>query len=280
MVKIIVKEKNFEINRIISVGCSYTAGSEILEHLLSPYFVELKKKLNAFEWFEYIKKDQEQYNLLMELRKQEPNYAWPAKIASMLDIEFLNLSKPGNSNESAYWLLEKLFFEGKISNNDLVLVGLTSVFRSMFFSKSSDCPIPFLFSNVKSYKDQIGSKILNWFTDERIAWDHYKDLKGFESIKDQLGGRLFLVPMEKPLNEICSWPYNNRYGTLNIKTKENAYFLNNKICQLYNSDLFLTNQLFLYQFSTQETRLDHGHLNEKAHVNFAQLLVNQCIKTI
>ena len=42
MVKLTIKETTFNVNRIIAFGCSFTAGTEILDHQLNPYFVDLK----------------------------------------------------------------------------------------------------------------------------------------------------------------------------------------------------------------------------------------------
>jgi hypothetical protein len=272
MVKIVIKETTFNINRIVAFGCSFTAGTEILDHLLNSHFVDLKKKLSAVEWWEQLKTDSDQMALQLELRKKESNHAWPAHLASYLGVDFVNYAQVGNSNENIYWQIQQQIEAGLITEHDLILIGITGAQRSMFFSKNNTDPIPFLLSNIDSYADVLTENILKWFSDDRIVWNYYRDLKSFESVKNQLNGRAFIVPTEQIVKNICPWPYSNGYGVYCASSEKNALFFNKIINQLYDSDLFTSIKHSLYSFATNSTKLPHGHLNEDAHKSFAELL--------
>ena len=277
MVKLTIKENTFNIKRIVAFGCSFTAGTEILDDRLNPYFVDLKNKLDAYQWWEKLKKDPEQMKLQLELRKQEPNYAWPAHLASYLGIDFVNYAQPGNSNELMCWQIEKRFESGEITEDDLVLIGTTGTQRSMFFSSTHPEPVPFLLSNVESYRDTLSDHITKYFTDDRLLWNYYRDLKSFESIKQKINGRLFAILMENIPKELCLWPSKYDHGTYCVVSLENALFFNKIINQLHNSQLFITADCCLYDFSTKETILPHGHLNEDAHRSFAEQIYKEHI---
>ena len=270
MVKLTIKENTFNIKRILAFGCSFTAGTEILDYQLNPYFVDLKNKLDAYQWWEKLKTDSEQMTLHLELRKQESNHAWPAHLASYLGIDFVNYARPGNSNEFVCWQIEKKLESGEITEHDLILIGTTGTQRSMFFSSTHPEPVPFLLSNVESYRDTLSDHITKYFTDDRLLWNYYRDLKSFESIKQKINGRLFAIPMENIPKELCFWPSKYDYGTYCVVSLENALFFNKIINQLHNSQLFITADCCLYDFSTKETILPHGHLNEDAHRSFAE----------
>ena len=277
MVKLTIKENTFNIKRIVAFGCSFTAGTEILDDRLNPYFVDLKNKLDAYQWWEKLKKDPEQMKLQLELRKQEPNYAWPAHLASYLGIDFVNYAQPGNSNELMCWQILQKLESGEITEDDLVLIGTTGTQRSMFFSNTYPEPVPFLLSNIESYRVELSDQITKYFTDDRLLWNYYRDLTVFESIKQKINGRLFVVPMEHVRRELCLWPSTDNYGTYRVVSLENALFFNKIISQLYNSQLFATTDCCLYDFSTKETILPHGHLNEDAHRSFAEQIYKEHI---
>lgn len=277
MVKLTIKENTFNVNRIVAFGCSFTAGTEILDDRLNSYFVDLKNKLDVYQWWEKLKKDPEQMKLQLELRKQEPNYAWPAHLASYLGIDFVNYAQPGNSNELMCWQILQKLESGEITEDDLVLIGLTGTQRSMFFSNTSPEPVPFLLSNIESYRVELSDQITKYFTDDRLLWNYYRDLKSFESMKQKINGRLFVIPMEHIRKELCLWPSTNNFGTYRVASLENALFFNKIINQLYNSKLFIDADCCLYDFYSKETVLPHGHLNEDAHRSFAEQIYKKHI---
>ena len=275
MVKLTIKENTFNIKRIVAFGCSWSAGTEILDHQLNSYFVDLKNKLDYARWWEKLQADPDQSKLHQELRKQEPNYAWPAHLASYLGVDIVNYAKPGNSNELMCWQILQKLDSGEVTNDDLILVGTTGIQRSMFFSNTSPEPVPFLLSTIESYRPHLSEHITKYFTDDRLLWNYYRDLKVFESIKQKINGRLFIVPLEKIREELCLWPSTDNYGTYRVVSLENALFFNKIISQLYNSQLFVTTDCCLYDFHSKKTILPHGHLNEDAHRSFAEQLYKE-----
>lgn len=280
MVTIAVKDKTFNIKRIVAFGCSFTAGTEILDDQLNSYFVNLKRKLDAYRWWEQLKKDPEQMALLLEFRKQELNHAWPAHLASYLGVDFVSYAQPGNSNENMYWQIEQKLAAEEITDDDLVLVGLSEPERSLFFNADYADPVPFLLSNTRSYAHLLSENIIKWFTDDRIVWNYYRDIKSFESVKQRLNGRLFVVPMAVINREICPWPSTGQYGTYSVGSEQNALFFNKILNQLFDSELFLSFEDCLYSFNNVQTKLPHGHLSEAAHISLAKLLYSKYMTTV
>lgn len=258
------------IKRIVAFGCSFTGGCELLDHTLAEPYVSLKERLSPYEWYNAISKDSKAFDTLTSNRQKEKYLAWPAKLANNLQLDFLSLAINGNSNEKAIWQIEKAIYDKTINNTDLVIVGLTSAHRSMFFSNDHSEPVPFLLSNQDVFQSRYKGALYDWFDDSRILWNYLRDLDQFYLLKKKLGGRLAVVHTESPfkMQEAHYW------GLENLGHQKD--FFKHKLDSILASGLFLDTQLHLYQFA--EVKLSHGHPNEDAHQKFADSLVKCFVK--
>jgi hypothetical protein len=285
MVKIKIKDQVFEIDRIVSFGCSFTAGTELLDHTLGPYaaqkeeFKSLKKRLRS--WFQEINKDGKySYEMQQNRTYHEPGLAWPSKLAENLKVPCRNFAYPGNSNDRMLYQLQQELIYDKIRSTDLVLIGITSMNRGLFFDTTlpNNTPEAFLLTEVDSFDKWVDPRFfLDWMTDERMVWNHILHLGFLESIKQQLDGRLFCVNM-LPLNiegfgnKIYNPDINIRLSKLNYTIADQYYlFMKKTLDGFLKSDLFLAENCF-YDMVPQGEQLPFMHPTEKAHKNYADWL--------
>ena len=121
------------IDRIIAYGCSFTAGDEIVDHLLlNLSFKEVNKlKKNYSNQVEFYKKfDIEFPNDLMR------QSSWAGQLAKLLNKPFISKAYPGFSISQSYFQIYNDWKNNLITNKDLVLVGLTGPSRLVWFNKN------------------------------------------------------------------------------------------------------------------------------------------------
>lgn len=256
-----------DIDRIVAFGCSFTAGTELLDYTLDERYYKLKKTLSAFDWYNVIYKDSRAHQTLKDNREKEKYITWPAKLAENLSLDFLSFAQPGNSNEKILWQIERSIFDGTITDRDLILVGQTGPHRNMYFTNKHKEPTSFLLSNEGSIKPIFQDSLYKWFNDSRIFWDHIRFLDQLRFIKSRLNGRLLAVHMELPFNL-----HENHYWGLDDLGYQTDFF-KFKLEESIHSDLFIDKSLYMYQFVNDENILEHGHPNETVHQNFADALI-------
>lgn len=136
------KKKNLSlitnINRIVSYGCSYTAGDEFLDEEMHPGAEEIKRK-SMDKWFD-VKSTISQATLNLYYQRQK-NMAWPAILAKKLNAEILNKAIGGNSLSNMLCQLEYDFANNEIKDTDLVVIGLTGFERSVYFDLEESRPV-------------------------------------------------------------------------------------------------------------------------------------------
>ena len=262
MVKVNLKS----IKRLVIFGCSYTAGCELLDHTLEEGFGDLKKSIDIWSWFLEIHKNERIFQQLLNNREKEKYLAWPGKLSNNLNLEILSYAFCGNSNERMLWEIEDKIYRNIISDTDLILVGITSPFRSMNFDNSSEEPIPFLLTDQDYIKKNFSEHIHNYFNDSRIVWNYIRDLEHFLHLKKRLNNRLFLVFMERP-----GFLDQNLYWNLDDLGKQYDFF-KFKVKQLTESDLFLSSKEFLLNDCGEMDVLPHRHPKEEIHQQFANTL--------
>lgn len=266
-----VKTDLESIKRIVAFGCSFTAGTELLDHTIGEKYRDLKTKSDPYTWYAAIKEDPIAIAKLVENREKEKGLSWAAKLATNLNLDFESHAIPGNANEKVIWQIEKLIFENKILPNDLVIIGLSSPHRFIHFDPKSYEPIPFVLSNESDITNRYGKKIYNFFNDGNLVWNYIRTLETMEYLRNKLNGRLKIILMEEPFR-INGYHY---YDLHDLGHQED--FFRFKIDSLINSELILTTEVCLYDFCQGET-LEHKHPTEKAHQQFADALVPYFIK--
>jgi len=177
-------------NKIFVFGCSYATGEELLMHHLGELdSYRIQTAHNPRLFFKKLKQQQNLKNLYEKIKDDQKNIAWPNLLARKLGYECVNLAESGNSLDK---ILYQLFEEQeKIGKNDITIISLTKPTRNAVFDKTvNSFQLPSLHWPVKSLlgvKDngdvepvinpKTDKALLDWFTNDRIAWDFIKNLK-------------------------------------------------------------------------------------------------------
>jgi len=134
------------IKRIHTFGCSFTAGDELIDHIIFSSLGTMQE-VDEFKYM-YGSKFEEQfkYNILPEWKneygaidyprkcQEQKKFAWPAILGKLLNTPMINHAEPGSSNELIFLTLEKELAAGNIRADDLVIIGLTSPNRLSYFN--------------------------------------------------------------------------------------------------------------------------------------------------
>jgi len=135
-----------KINRIHVFGCSFTAGAELIDHIVFSSLGNMdeidRKKFSAGSKFEavyksHISPEWRNESGFIDYKKvsvEQKKFAWPAILERLSGISIINHAIPGTSNDLMFYELDKLFAEGKILPTDLVIIGLTSPNRVSYFN--------------------------------------------------------------------------------------------------------------------------------------------------
>lgn len=187
---------NNEFDRIISYGCSYTSGQELLDHKILNMTLDecnkLKQTLGNNNFYDI-------YKFLIR-HEENINATWSAELAKLLSKKYETKSIPGSSIEHAYFLIYHDMINGHITDRDLVLVGLTAPSRVF----NLDCSA----NNLSAYSFVIGQlptrfedqdkefhkMLLSFFNKDLLWYNYYKTIKILGDLRHRIN--IKLQPME------------------------------------------------------------------------------------
>lgn len=245
-------------SKIFTFGCSYATGEELLIHELADLNeYRLSTADDPRKFFKQLE-DKQLNNQYTEIKEKQKLIAWPQLLADKLGYTSVNLAESGNSLDKMLFQLYEQIENNAITKDDIILISLTKSSRNAFFNETvKSFQLPSLYwpvntlmtvDDVSDMKPVINKKtdqaLLEWFTDDRIAWDFIKNIQAFENLKTSFN--LYILPVMNT----------NISTTLPVLTK------------MYNTSMskFLTDK-GLDDFSFK--RLPWGHPEEDAHVKYA-----------
>lgn len=135
-----------KINRIHVFGCSFTAGDELIDHIIFSSLGNMEKidriKFSVGSKFEnsyksHISPEWRNEDGFIDYKRvtiEQKKFAWPAILERLSGISVINYAIPGTSNDLMFSQLDKLLSEGNILDTDLVIIGLTSPNRVSYFN--------------------------------------------------------------------------------------------------------------------------------------------------
>jgi hypothetical protein len=112
------------MNRIVAYGCSYTAGSELADHLVDVNHDQIKINLGWSGWIDHCER-QGHHMSSSEWLGRSMRLAWPAKLGKLKGWSVLNRAFPGSSLAWSVYQLELDLLKGLVSHADCVIVGVT-----------------------------------------------------------------------------------------------------------------------------------------------------------
>jgi hypothetical protein len=183
------------INRIVAYGCSYTAGDEIMDHVIIGVTLEECNRLKK----EYLAKgtassaNASKFKNDFNIQWNEPLHrasSWAAQVAKLVNLPFENRAMNGSGLDEHYIKIYSDYEKGLILDSDLVLVGLTSMNRMIDF-RSKERIATLISRNIP---DDVGSRLLlEIYNDDYIVYQYFKTLSLLNSLSSKM--KLLMQPM-------------------------------------------------------------------------------------
>jgi hypothetical protein len=186
-----------DIKRILAYGCSYTAGDEIMDHVIMGLsFDECNQTKQDYlnnRQSSIVPAHTARFKEDFNIRWDEPLHrsnSWAAHLAKKLGVSFENRAMNGSGLDEQYLGICTDYSRGLILNNDLVLVGLTSLNRTIDFRSKEK--ITTLIS--KNIPEDLGSKLfLDIYNDDFLVFQYFKTLNLLSGLSSDIN--LLMQPM-------------------------------------------------------------------------------------
>jgi len=248
-------------NRIVSFGCSWTAGDEIKDHeILGISYQKCKKmkiKYGSDKFYQLKDKNQKLYgNLIEENFSINSNSTWAALLSKKLHLDFENRAIGGSSLDQILFTILQDLKNNNIKNSDLILVGLTTPFRTLLWPNKFQP-----YSVIPGVMDCTPNNVKKWclqklWTDNNFSLNWIKTIQSISNLSDNI---FFIFPRPE-----CS-PIYYQY---NISSEIKFYyeFIMDKL-----SDRFLSSHDLFLELETYE-HCGFGHPPYESHEKLADKL--------
>jgi hypothetical protein len=176
------KIKKDSFDRILIYGCSWSMGQEIVDHeVFRMTFDECNKWKKNFKtlplWLESkISKDKSVKNVIDENIILYHRASWGGQLASKLNKNFENRGKGGTGIDEHLFRITKDYYNGDITNTDLVILGLTKPDRTFIFDKHGDMKTRLFLDWHWPNKEIRNWCVENIFNDSYMIWNYNKTL--------------------------------------------------------------------------------------------------------
>jgi hypothetical protein len=253
------------IDRVLAYGCSYTAGTELMDHIhIGMSFDEcnkIKKNFIATGWtLENMQKFIERYNIndssLVEFNRRS---SWAGQLANLLDKPFENRAEGGSSLDQIYFSLHKDYIDGKILSTDLVLVGITTVNRTVKFKHNRVSSLQ-LGQWIK--KDQ---SLAELFDDDYLIFSYFKTLALINGMKSLINIRI--QPIVNDIN-----PYKESFKFSLRHTRDYATYIWDSL-----KDIIMLPEEYLQPHIVDGNLVKCGFMHEtvESHIELADKIFKQ-----
>lgn len=250
-----------QYNRIVAFGCSWTAGDELQDHkILNIKFKESQrlKIKHGFNNFHNLRTKQDiRFGQLIEEKEMlNRKSSWAAKLAKNLNLDFVNLAKGGSSLDEIYLQICK-HKSTKMKNGDIIVVGLTSIYRMLQWQEGKPYRSSIITNLVTG--SSIPKDVKRWNTDflwtnNNLALNYYKTIHSLLSLDDNIYLQ-FMRPECNPMH----------YADNNLSPE--IHFLHRQILQKYKHR-FLVMDSFL-RMDEKDSHCGFGHPPESSHTDLA-----------
>lgn len=262
----------FPYNRIISYGCSFTAGSELTDHEVMGITEE--ELIVCARQNNYVSVSQiyDHFSVTPEIRdkiaKSNREKSWPNFIAQKYNIPLLNRAINGSSLSHASYRILQDMHNNIIHPTDLILVGITSPNRWFQFNENNK-PFNIGFAAgwdklnhslaQRQYKQELEK---NWLTSHNVIYTHSKEILFLSNLSDLMNGQIKLC---YALRSTRNW---SRADSDFFSFCDNLIPSNNFLCtEIGMSDLAYKNE-----YTTHHA---FGHPRVEIHKKFADILIEK-----
>lgn len=181
-----------QINRIIAYGCSWTAGTELMDHVhLNITFDQCNTIKRKYVGTNFSLEKMSNFNNDFQISKADSlnrENSWAAHLAKKLGKQFENRAEGGSGLDQQYLKIYSDYKAGLISKNDLVLIGLTDITRLVTF-EHHDVSSLLLGHNLK-INTASNMALLHITSNDWLVYNYYKTLKLILALSKEINIRL------------------------------------------------------------------------------------------
>lgn len=191
----------FNFDRVVAYGCSFTAGQELADSIV---LGRSEDEIDAFKRKEGIHCHKELYGteeIREKCNEMSSKISWPNYVAEKMGIPCINRAKPGTGINEFIFNIERDLATGKITDTDLILVGLTSVSRFSWIRGNGEMQTKFIGDpRWNEYKNLNDALLYTWATENNLMWEYIKCIRHLDLLSNKLGGRLKMLMCVFSLN--------------------------------------------------------------------------------
>lgn len=171
----------------LGFGCSFTAGTELLDHLIHAKADQIKRRQG---WQHFDKHHARLHPRRHMFIERQRHMTWAAKVAEGLAMSYQCQAQAGQSLAETLFLVEQQIHDRV---PDLMLIGATTPNRSIDFQKpgvrSWLLNLPHTWPNQSWHRPTV----MDLFSDEHNLWLHLGYLLRLTSLADRIGHHRMII---------------------------------------------------------------------------------------
>lgn len=248
--------------RIISYGCSFTAGQELADALVlgipEDELDEMKKTIPGNRADELLYKGKR-----VECDKLGHSMAWPNHVGKRFNLPVLNQARYGTSLLWSIFSIERDYLSGLIQESDLVLLGVTSPGRVSWIA-GNGIFINQIFGYKETWFDHElhDALVKHWATDENIIWDYFHKMRYADLLSKSRNNQ---IVMTMP---VC--PISHTIGQFPHYKKTHPWLDNMQFDNLVLPEYSVPN--------SEDNRHGWRHPKLDSHIKYAEVLSEELIR--
>lgn len=206
-----------QFNRVVAYGCSFTAGSELLDYMLAPHLSEseIDKIKRDKSWTSFYEQHSNP-ELWNYIRTEQGNHSWAKWFANHFPgAGYINRAVMGSSAQGMVASIEIDLANGNLNDTDLIIVGLTSPDRWLYFDKTGKTETPiFGWSNLWPSEKAQSEFVKHYVNDHFKLYHYYQSMRHLDLLSNKLNGRLLQQYVHHTLADyisFCNEPINPNF---------------------------------------------------------------------
>ena len=254
---------NGKYKRLVVYGCSFTAGDELADSIvlgMTEDEVDLLKRSG-------MPREELYGKLHHECIRVGKTLTWARWVADHYNVPYSNRAQGGGSLQQMVYRMERDYYNGVTHEDDLVIVGLTSMFRWFQFSNKGQ-EMSWVFSSEMCGMPQLNESLVEYYvTPQNIIWNYHLYLNYMQMLADKRKN-IFAVNAIAPFSSEIAFTSSlqdaklSKDFTKTLDGFEYPFLLNPK---------YGMGQIYAH-LPKEEATHGYGHPKVKYHKEFAKLV--------
>ena len=255
---------NGKYKRLVVYGCSFTAGDELADSLvlgIPEDEVDLLKRSG-------MPREELYGKLHHECIRAGKTLTWARWVADQYNVPYSNRAKGGGSLQQMVYRMERDYHNGITHEDDLVIVGLTSMYRWFQFSNKGH-EMSWVFSSEMCGMPQLNESLVeHYVTSQNIIWNYHVYLNYMQMLADKRKN-IFAINAIAPFSSEIAFTTSLQNTTLSAdftKTLDGFQY------PFILNPTYGMGQIYAH-LPKEEATHGYGHPKVKYHKEFAKLVV-------